>query len=186
MQSPRLQADCRNKVLVVDEYSLLSLRQLHDLTALVRRQNARLIFSGDSRQHLSVEAGDAARIVERETPVRVVDLKIIRRQVPAKYRAAVQSLADGRTAKGLKQLDALGAVVEVTDRDARHARMVDDYLSASAETKTIETRHGKKSARKDCIMVAPTWAEIDDLTDIVRDRLKQGGELQHEGVSSRR
>ncbi len=182
LQSSRLQADCRNKVVVVDEYSLLSLRQLHDLTTLARRQNARLIFSGDSRQHLSVEAGDAARIVERETPVRVVDLKTIRRQVPAKYRAAVQSLADGRTAKGLKQLDALGAVVEVTDRDARLARMVDDYLSASAETKTIVTRHGKKSSRKDCIMVAPTWAEIDDLTTIVRDRLKQGGELQPEGV----
>ena len=182
LQSPRLQADCRNKVVVVDEYSLLSLRQLHELTALARRQNARLIFSGDSRQHLSVEAGDAARIVERETPVRVVNLKTIRRQVPAKYRAAVQSLADGRTAKGLKQLDALGAVVEVTDRDARLARMVDDYLSASAETKTIVTRHGKKSSRKDCIMVAPTWAEIDDLTTIVRDRLKQGGELQPEGV----
>ena len=182
LQSPRLQADCRNKVLVVDEYSMLSLRQLHELAALARRQNARLIFSGDSRQHLSVEAGDAARIVERETPVRVVDLKTIRRQVPAKYRAAVQSLADGRTAKGLKQLDAIGAIVEVTDRDARHARMVDDYLSASAETKTIETRHGKKAQRKDCAMIAPTWAEIDDLTAIVRDRLKQRGELQPKGA----
>jgi conjugative relaxase-like TrwC/TraI family protein len=182
LQSPRLRADCRNKVVVVDEYSMLSLRQLHELAELAQRQNARLIFSGDSRQHLSVEAGDAARIVERETPVRVVDLKTIRRQVPAKYRAAVQSLADGRTAKGLKQLDAIGAIVEVTDRDARHARMVDDYLSASAETKTIETRHGKKAQRKDCAMIAPTWAEIDDLTAIVRDRLKQSGELQPKGA----
>jgi len=182
LQSPRLQSDCRNKVVVVDEYSRLSLRQLHELTELARRENARLIFSGDSRQHSSVEAGDAARIVERETPVRVVDLKTIRRQVPAKYRAAVQSLAAGRTAKGLKQLDALGAVVEITDRNARLSRMVDDYLSASMETKTILTRHGKKSARKDCIMVAPTWAEIDDLTAIVRERLKQSGELQPKGV----
>jgi len=182
LQSPRLQAGCRNHVMVVDEYSLLSLRQLHDLTALARRQNARLIFSGDSRQHLSVEAGDAARIVERETPVRVVDLKTIRRQVPAKYRAAVQSLADGQTASGLKQLDAIGAIVEVTDREARHARMVDDYLSASAETKTLVTRHGPKARRKDCIMVAPTWEEIDALTAIVRDRLKQRGELKPKGV----
>jgi conjugative relaxase-like TrwC/TraI family protein len=182
LQSPRLQAACRNRVVVVDEYSLLSLRQLHGLARLARGQNARLIFSGDSRQHLSVEAGDAARIVERETPVRVVDLKTIRRQVPAKYRAAVQSLADGWTARGLKQLDAIGAIVEVTDREARHARMVDDYLSASAETKIIENRHGKKARRKDCIMVAPTWAEIDDLTAIVRERLKQRGELKPKGV----
>jgi conjugative relaxase-like TrwC/TraI family protein len=182
LQSSRLQAGCRGKVLVVDEYSLLSVRQLHQLLLLARRQNVRLIFSGDSRQHLSVEAGDTARIVERETPVRVVDLKTIRRQVPARYRAAVQSLADDRSARGLKQLDSIGAIVEVTDRDARHARMVDDYLSASAETKTLVTRHGNKAVRKDCLMIAPTWAEIDELTAIVRERLKAQGELKTKGV----
>jgi ATP-dependent exoDNAse (exonuclease V) alpha subunit len=182
LQSSRLQAGCRGKVLVVDEYSLLSVRQLHQLLVLARRQNARLIFSGDSRQHLSVEAGDTARIVERETPVRVVELSTIRRQVPGKYRAAVQALADRQTAKGLKLLDDFGAIVEVTDREARHARIVDDYLSASAETKTLATRHGKKAVHKDCLMIAPTWAEIDDLTAIVRERLKAEGELKSQGV----
>ncbi len=182
LQSSRLQTACRGKVLVVDEYSLLSLRQLHQLTVLARRQNARVIFSGDSRQHLSVEAGDTARIVERETPVRVVELKTIRRQVAGQYRAAVQSLADGQTAKGLKLLESSGAIVAVADRDARHARMADDYLAASAETKTIATRHGQKAARKDCLMIAPTWAEIDELTTIVRERLKDGGQLEKRGT----
>jgi hypothetical protein len=46
----------------------------------------------------------------------------------------------------------------------------------------LHTRHGKKAVRKDCLLIAPTWAEIDGLKAIVRERLKAQGEMKPKRV----
>jgi hypothetical protein len=67
---PALQKSIERKAVVIDEYGLLSLRQLKAVVDLAEKHHARLVLVGDSGQHKSVEAGDAARLVERESRVR--------------------------------------------------------------------------------------------------------------------
>lgn len=161
---PALQRSLRHEVVIVDEYGLLSTRQLKELVDITTAQKARLLLVGDSAQHKSVEAGDAARIIEKESRVRVVTLNEVHRQAanPA-YRKAAEDLAAGRLAAGLRKLDRMGAIVEIDSPTERRQRMVTEWLKATRETKQIRTGNGMQERAKTALMVAPTWAEIDQL-----------------------
>jgi conjugative relaxase-like TrwC/TraI family protein len=175
---PTLQESLKEQVVVVDEYGLLSTRQLKQLVDITTTQNARLLLVGDSAQHKSVEAGDAARIIERESRVRIVTLAQVHRQAanPA-YRKAAEDLATGRLTSGLRKLDRMGAIVEIDSPSVRHQRMVEEWLKASQETKPVRTRSGLQERPKTALMVAPTWAEIDQLNLEARHRLRTGEKL---------
>jgi len=142
-------------------------------------QNARLLLVGDSAQHKSVEAGDAARIIERESRVRIVTLAQVHRQAanPA-YRKAAEDLAAGRLTSGLRRLDRMGAIVEIDSPSVRHQRLVEEWLKASQETKPVRTRSGLQERPKTALMVAPTWAEIDQLNLEARHRLRADDKLR--------
>ncbi|MFZ5496519.1 MAG: MobF family relaxase [Verrucomicrobiota bacterium] len=173
-----VQQSIRQKVVIVDEYGLLSTRQLKELVDVVEKQSARLVLVGDSGQHKSVEAGDAARIVEKETRVRVVELKEVRRQAanPA-YKAAAEDLAAERVAAGLRKLDHMGAVVEVANPTDRRCRMVDEWFRAMQETRQVRTGVGVQEQAKTALMVAPTWVEIDALNIHARHKLRAAGRI---------
>ncbi len=169
---PVLQRTLRHEVVIVDEYSLLSTRQLKQLVDITTAQKARLLLVGDSAQHKSVEAGDAARIIEKESRVRIVTLTEVHRQAanPA-YRKAAEDLAAGRLAAGLRKLDRMGAVVEIDSPAERRQAMVIEWLKANRETKQVRTRSGMQERAKTALMVAPSWAEIDQLNVIARQWL---------------
>lgn len=176
-----LQRSLKRSVLVVDEYGLLSTRQLKQLVDIAENQQARLLLVGDSAQHKSVEAGDAARIIERESKVRVVTLSEVHRQaVNPAYKAAAEDLAAGRVVSGLKRLDRMGAVVEIENHVLRRERMVHEWFLATQETKLVRTVSGQTEHAKTALMVAPTWAEIDQLNLIARHRLRTNGQLTGE------
>ncbi len=175
---PALQKSIAHKAVVIDEYGLLSLRQLKAVVDLAETHRAQLVFVGDSGQHKSVEAGDGARIVEQESRVTVVELREVRRQSfnPA-YRAAAEALAAGKTAEGLRKLDAMGAIVEIENPTQRRVLMVAEWFSASQETKRIHTKAGAQERAKTALMIAPTWTEIDALNTHTREKLRATGNL---------
>jgi ATP-dependent exoDNAse (exonuclease V) alpha subunit len=77
---PQAQTNLHDRVLIVDEAGMVSARQMTALLQLAERQAARVVFSGDTRQLQSVEAGDALRILERESALRSVSLTQVQRQ----------------------------------------------------------------------------------------------------------
>lgn len=178
---PVIRASIRNKAVVIDEYGLLSIRQLKAVVDLAEKHHARLVLVGDSGQHKSVEAGDAARIVERESRATVAKLREVRRQSanPA-YRAAAEALASGKIAEGLGKLDAMGAIVEVDNPTARRVQMVNEWFEATQETKSVPTKNGAQERAKTALMVAPTWNEIDALNLHAREKLRTAGRLARE------
>jgi conjugative relaxase-like TrwC/TraI family protein len=175
---PALQKSIARKAVVIDEYGLLSLRQLKAIVDLAEKHRARLVLVGDSGQHKSVEAGDAARIVERESRVTVAELHEVRRQAtnPA-YRVAAECFAAGKTREGLAKLDAMGAIVEIENPTARRAQMVAEWSAAARETKSVSSPAGVQERAKTALMVAPTWAEIDSLNLHAREKLRAEGKL---------
>ena len=178
---PVMQASIRNKAVVIDEYGLLSIRQLKAVVDLAEKHHARLVLVGDSGQHKSVEAGDAARIVERESRSTVAELREVHRQStnPA-YRAAAEALAAGKIAEGLGKLDAMGAIVEVNNPTARRVQMVNEWFEATQERKSVPTKNGAEERAKTALMVAPTWTEIDALNLHAREALRAAGKLARE------
>ena len=133
---------------------------------------------GNSGQHTSIEAGDGARIVEKESRVTVAKLREVRRQsVNAAYRAAAEALAASQTGEALAKLDAMGAIVEVENPTQRRFQMVAEWFAATQETKLTRTKSGEIERAKTALLVAPTWAEIDALNTHAREKLRTAGQI---------
>jgi ATP-dependent exoDNAse (exonuclease V) alpha subunit len=159
-----LQSVARGQVLWIDEAGFLSARQMRWLVDFAARERCRLILSGDTKQHHSVERGDALRVLEESGAVTTAMLNRIIRQKIEPLRAAVQDLSQGRTAEGFDKLNAFGAVHESSDKDER--------LSAIAELHLDARSQGRSS-----LIVAPTHAECRAIADAVRERQKENGSI---------
>jgi ATP-dependent exoDNAse (exonuclease V) alpha subunit len=83
-----LQKKLRGQVLLTDEAGMISTRDMGRLFKVAEEQDCRVILSGDYRQHGSVQAGDAFRLLEHEAGVHFARLKEIRRQSVKEYKAA--------------------------------------------------------------------------------------------------
>jgi conjugative relaxase-like TrwC/TraI family protein len=160
---------------IVDEAGQIGGKQMLELIRLVRERNARLILSGDTRQHGAVEASDALLAIERHSGVQPVELHNIRRQDPARgqtvderehikqYRQAVKLAASGKFDESLSQLDKMGAVVSCGLAD-QASKLADEYL-------------GLAQKNVSAVVVSQTWAEVHRVNEQVRDKLKSKGLL---------
>ena len=126
-------------------------------------RDARIILSGDTGQHASVARGDALRILERHSDFKSGQLTAIRRQRKAEYRKAVELAAQKRTVEAFAQLERMAAITELAG-DELHGSAAKSYLKALAENKSV-------------LLVAPTWNEIEAVTEKVRAELKSSGRL---------
>jgi conjugative relaxase-like TrwC/TraI family protein len=159
-QNDIVQDAARRQVIWVDEAGFLSVRQMHWLVDFALKNDSRVILSGDTKQHHSVERGDALRIMERAGAVTQAALsKIFRQQVPA-LRAAIEDLSQGRTQSGFDKLDKFGAVLEVEDKKERLATIATTHMAAVKE--------GKSS-----LVVAPTHGECRAVAAAVRKLMKE-------------
>jgi conjugative relaxase-like TrwC/TraI family protein len=155
-------------VIVLDEAGAVGLDNMVKLFELARLKNCRVIMSGDTGQHASVPRGDALRILEQYSNYRFSELTTIRRQKPAAFRQVVELAAAKQTDKAFAKLMELGAVTEVpadarqTDNGRLYQKAADAYVSA--------TKQGRSA-----LLVSPTWAEIDAVTEKVREALKTDG-----------
>lgn len=161
----------RGAVIVLDEAGAVGLNDMAALFNLARKAGCRVVFSGDTGQHASVAHGDALRILEQYSGYRFSELTTIRRQKLEAFRQVVELAAAKETDKAFAKLLDLGAVTEApTDRGELYQRAADAYLSA--------TQKGKSA-----LLVSPTWAEIEAVTEKLRDTLKAENVLSQQDES---
>lgn len=170
--------------LILDEAGLVSNEDMFELMNITNEANVRVIFIGDVMQHHSVKAGDSLRIIEKHSDIECFKLSTIYRQSPLKeiqearrlrkedplnykikraeakrisfYRKAVKSFEDPK--KSVLYLDEINAIKEHSEKDKRYQAFSKDYVT---------------NYKKDVIAIAPTWREIDDITQNIRIDLKQ-------------
>jgi conjugative relaxase-like TrwC/TraI family protein len=162
-------------VVVVDEAGQIGGRQMSELLRLAQKRNARVILSGDTRQHGAVEASDALLAIERHSGIKPVELHTIRRQDPAlgrskressnikRYRKAVEVAAAGKLAESFERLDKMGVVVSC-GLGEQADKLADEYVRLMEE-------------RASAVVVSQTWAEVHRVNSKVRDALKGKGLL---------
>jgi hypothetical protein len=97
---------------ICDEAGLQSNRQGAQLLKLSGSKQMRVRFVGDSRQHVSVEAGDFLRVLENYSNLASAEVGTIRRQQVRQYRDSVLAMATGDAQGGLAKLDQLGWIKE--------------------------------------------------------------------------
>lgn len=169
LASVELQAKLFNGLLWVDEAGLLNTADMTALLQLVIAKNARLILSGDTRQHASVIRGDALRILNTVAGIKAAEVSQIYRQRHLDYRNAVQALSDGDIKTGFDLLAGMGAIKTVDPLNP-FAELATDYVAALARGKTA-------------LVISPTHREGEQVTHAIRARLRETGKLGHPETS---
>jgi ATP-dependent exoDNAse (exonuclease V) alpha subunit len=163
LQNEKLQAQVRGQVIWIDEAGLLSVRTLARVADLAEKENCRIILSGDTAQHRAVERGDALRLLEQHAGLEAAELTQIRRQKAAAHKAVVADMRAGNLDQAFKRLDKLGMLREM-DADQRHEALARDYTAAVSEDKSA-------------LVISPTHAEGERVTQAIRAKLKAAKKL---------
>lgn len=157
-----LQRKARGQVIWCDEASMLGVKDMDVLIQTAAKLKARLILSGDTGQHRSVNAGDALRLVVEHGKTRPVKLSQIRRQQNKVYRTAVDLISRGKMASAWTKLEELGAIVEHDDERRRHHELAREYVNALRNGESV-------------LAISPTHAEGKKVTEHIRTHLKVHG-----------
>src|ERR1700756_3105874 len=169
----------KNAVITVDEWGLLSNRAGHALLSIAKANRADVRFVGDTRQHVSVEAGDFGRTLEQHSALRSVTLSRISRQRDQDYRAAVAAMAGKRTKEGLDKLDQKGWIHE--EKSGYLIQAPKRFLFLPEFGSKLLTDRGEPHV----LAVAPTHAEIRAFTADVRREMKEHGALSGKVINRR-
>jgi len=178
LQNPEMQSQLRNNVALIDEAGLVPVPTMNELFDIAKEQNARLILSGDYKQHSPVQAGDALKLLEQQSQLPVARVnEIVRQKETAKHKAVIEKLARGIGLKNKPEarkneveqafdtLDKNGNIIEEGIQEDRQKRIAEDYL------KQVQKKDN------DVFVVAPTNKEKQQITDAIRNILKENGKL---------
>ncbi len=157
------------RVLLVDEAGLLSSQQMDQLTAIAVAQRARLLLVGDTKQHQSVERGDALRGLVERAGVASVRLSEVLRQRGEGNRKFSRLLADGQTLQAMLHAERRGLMEQVTPNTDVFAEAAKHYAEAMA-------------AGDETLVVIPFWEEIGRFNQHARQELRKRGLLEGEDI----
>ena len=173
LKDEKMQHSAKGGVILVDEASQLGTRDMLRVFGVADAVGARVILVGDRRQHRSVTAGEPLKLLEELAGLPVAEVTEILRQ-QGDYKKAALDLSEGRTGEAFEELDKLGWIREFADAD-RNEQLAAAYLAAVAEKK----RGGE---HKSALVVSPTHAEADRITDAIRAELKAQKKLVKERI----
>jgi conjugative relaxase-like TrwC/TraI family protein len=114
--------------LIVDEASLVSVRQMDKLLKLTTKNSQRVLLVGDTKQHKSVERGNTLKVIQTHSQIQTHSLYKIQRQTSSEAKLAVQDLSNGNTIDGIEKFERLGFVHEIKDDNQRLAKVAQIYV----------------------------------------------------------
>lgn len=158
-QSRKLQDSVKNGVIWLDEAGMVGNQTMNEVIKVAQEQNARILLTGDIKQHGSVERGDALRILEQFGGVKPAVITKIQRQKNEQYRNAVKSISYGDIEKGFKALDKMGAIKEADSFDEAKNRIAEEYSRSIKEKENV-------------LIVSTTHAQGRAVTETIREKLK--------------
>jgi ATP-dependent exoDNAse (exonuclease V) alpha subunit len=120
------------RLYVIDESSLASTRQLHEVVERLR-PNDRVLLVGDRRQHEAVEAGRPFAQLQ-DAGMKTVKLEEIVRQKEPELKQVVEQLALGDVHQAIQSLDQQGRVHEIRGHDERVSAIAKEYARSPENT----------------------------------------------------
>jgi conjugative relaxase-like TrwC/TraI family protein len=127
--------DGQKRLYVVDESSMASTKQMHTFVERLK-ENDRVLFVGDTRQHEAVEAGRPYAQLQ-EAGLRTAHLDEIIRQKDPALKEVVEQLARGDVKEAIGNLNQQGRVHEIGDRSERISEIAREYVRQPENTLVV-------------------------------------------------
>ncbi len=155
----------QNALIVVDEAGVVSNRQMHQLISRALSSNCRILLVGDTKQLSAVEQGNPFQLLQTRAGLETAFISQNMRQKDEQLKAVVDLCEAQRPDVAFDKLNAQGKIREIVVEDQRTEAIVDDYLTRPLEQ------------RRNTLIMATTHKERATLTQAIRDKLIEQGEL---------
>ncbi|MDD5688515.1 MAG: MobF family relaxase [Elusimicrobia bacterium] len=152
----------KNRVIVIDEASMLDSRSAAQLFKIANKNNDKVILVGDCNQLESISAGKVfERLVNDSGQAGdLINLTENFRQRDKELKEAVENARTGQMSKSLDILDMRGDIVEVSDSQDRRQKIAELYNS-------------------DTLIITGTTAAKDEINLRIRFELTSQGKLNN-------
>ena len=192
----------KNTVLLVDEAGQIGSQTMQSLLMYAKQYDARIILSGDTKQHASVESGDAMRAIEKFTNAAYANLgtevEAIKRQKMAWYRKMVALAEEGKAGESFQyfeKLDAAGRdwhkknpdavkppdkarIIEFESDEERRRAVAQKAVELFIEREKISDSREKQ--KHSTLVISQTRKEVKILNEYIREGLVEKGVLGKE------
>jgi conjugative transfer relaxase protein TraI len=150
-----------NTIFIVDESSMLSSPQGHELIKLIEQNSSRLYLVGDDSQLPTVKNGRTFGL-SQEYGIHTVEMTDNIRQKNSQLKEAVHHAIDNEVYDAVEHIN---DVRELNTHNERIAEMANSYLKLS------------QHVRENTLLFAPTHANRREITALIREGLKEEGTL---------
>jgi conjugative relaxase-like TrwC/TraI family protein len=161
----------KQSVLIVDESSQVSISKLNRLLRLSNENELKLILVGDDKQLDAIEHGGSLRYLSLQEVIGATKIETIRRQREMWAKQIVADFRDGNASTALENMSQRGLI---------------NFSNNSEKTKlelvTAWHQYKEKNPKKESIMLAQRWTDVNDLNKLAREGLKLFGYLSKEDV----
>ncbi|WP_373542038.1 AAA family ATPase [Chamaesiphon sp.] len=153
----------KDELWIVDEAGLLSADDALALLSRAKKENARVLLVGDTRQLSSVAAGNPFRSLQA-AGMATARLTVSLRQKDPNLKAAVDALADGEIDRGFALLEQNNSIVTVA-KDEIAIKIAAEYLALSP------------AQRAKTLIVSGTNDKRREITTAIREGLRASGSI---------
>lgn len=168
LNNSAIQQQTQGAIIWIDEAGMVCNKDMNGILEVAHNQNARLVLTGDTRQHAAIERGDALRILQQKSGYKTSPLTKIHRQKNEGYRQAVRFISDGAVEQGFAKLDELGVIHQFADESTRIDAIAADYLQSVSSF----SPKSEKKRTKSVLIICLTYLEGDKVIKKVREQLK--------------
>jgi len=176
LRNEKLHPELKDQVIWIDEAGLLDVRSMNSVFDICKAQNCRVVLSGDTKQHSSPRRGEAMRLLENEAGLNIAHVQEVQRQ-KGRYKRAIEMISLGNELidpntgltgmlAGFDLLDRMGKIKEI-DAGLRHDVLAKRYIKALKHKRSV-------------LVVAPTHAEGEAVTENIRGALRAAGAIGEE------
>ena len=179
----------RQSVLVLDEVSQVSPRQLLEILQLQQEKGFALRVVGDREQAQAIEAGDAVELLLRVMPkeARPELLSTIRqksargRQIASMFRSPGRDLSQTEDEQKKADIARAREAIDMKRKDGTIRLVGGDHDQVVEQIADLYLRRrdmlAQAGSQRGITMSAPTNEDVMDLSRAVRDRLRKRGEI---------
>lgn len=156
-QAEKGKIDIKNATLIIDEAGMVGTKHYRQLTDLAETHNLRLVLVGDDKQLASVSAGNAfSQILSIAKDYSTIDINM--RQKNNVALEVAESFKVKNVEKAINTLTANELLHQADTTKEVNQKLVNDYMKDDSESK---------------IIIASTNEEVNQLNDMVREKLKE-------------
>jgi conjugative relaxase-like TrwC/TraI family protein len=164
----QMKSDFQKKVIIVDEASMISTKQMNNLIKITQKLETKLVLVGDVKQLASVEAGKPFFELQK-SGMRTAKMTEIVRQDNILLREAVQSAIKGNIKNAFEKIG--NNIIEKEKGENISEIAVKEYFKLS------------KIDRDKTLILAPANETRKEINEIVRNNLQERGEISRKCIT---